>query len=141
MGHTQDTIQRGAALNAPHLCPQSPWGAAILDSAWCPHLWSLSARRASHWLPAALPSPSPSHADALRPVLTSLAPAHPFPSSAFGLTTWVFQIRRCRLFSCVLLRGPRAGPGGGVLRTYVSFVHRADMCSTIPQASLTYRNQ
>ena len=94
-----------------------------------------------HWLPAALPSPSPSPADALRPVLASLAPAHPFPCSAFGPTTRVFQIRRCRLFSWVLLQGPQAGPGGGVLRTYVSFLHRADMCSAIPQASLTYRNQ
>lgn len=133
---TPRTQFRGAALNAPHLCPQSSCGAAMLHSAWCP--WSLST--SASLLTASGPQPFSSHADASGQCLT-VQPSHPFPAQPLALQPGFPRLGGAECSLRVLLQGPRAGPGGGVLRMYVSFLHRADMCSAIPQASLTYRNQ
>lgn len=111
----------------PHFCPQSPWGAAILDLVRCPHLRSLSTVRV---LPTGwdrpgcqLPTPAllPLHAGALVSESQDCSPAclpcQPLP----WLSPWPHKPGFSRLedadcpyrFSSW---GLQAGPGGGVLR-------------------------
>lgn len=105
---TPRTQFRGAALNAPHLCPQSSWGAAMLHSAWCPLLVSehqvclptgcqrpssallpLTLMPSGQCLPAwPLPTPSPAQPLAPQPGFPRLGGAecsHGFSSRDLGL--------------------------------------------------------